>query len=829
MSVLLACLCGSIALAAPPKPRLSKEGVDFFEKRIRPLLVHNCYECHSGDAAKAKGHLLLDSAEGIHKGGDSGAVIMPGHADDSLLVEAIRYEGLQMPPKGQLDEDAIQNIVEWINMGAPDPRVGKAGKPRNKIDLAEAKKYWAFKPAKLSPPPEVSDSRWPHTNIDRFVRAAQERENLTPVRDADRLTLIRRVTFDLTGLPPTPAEVDAFLKDESASAFATVVDRLLASPHFGERWARHWLDVVHYAESSGKDRNIPYRYAWRYRDYVIDALNCDKPYDRFITEQIAGDLLPSRGAEQKNEHLVATGLLAIGPKGVNTRNEEQFAMDVIDDQIDVVGRAMLGMTIACARCHDHKFDPIPTADYYALAGIFRSTQTQAGTEAGKKAALDARLISLSDTSNSLKPTSDELKAETKRQQEIAKLEAEIEQIRKTARQAAKAGMPKAKGKKGGAPKAQPRSMQVNAQAVRDKVKELRDEIEKLEGQKTPTRNLAMGVVESSTPTNCQVLVRGEIKDKGTEVPRGVLTVLKTSSANHINPRRSGRLELAQWISSKSNPLTARVMANRVWSHLFGQGLVESVDNFGALGSEPSNPALLDNLAFQFMNDNWSVKKLIRSIVLSHTYQLSSDHNEANYDHDPSNVNLWRVDRRRLDAEEIRDAMLYASGQLDLARPTGSYVMDLDNGPVRGKELQGLHKATNVRSVYLPIVRGNVPDFLQVFDAADPSLIVGKRDVTTVPTQALFLMNNPFVLKQSEEMAKRILKDKDHDQATRIELAYRLALSRLATQEEHDAVAKYLNNYRAKLESSGHKGNAQLAAWTSLCQTLFESGEFRYVY
>ncbi len=311
--------------------------------------------------------------------------------------------------------------------------------------------------------------------------------------------------------------------------------------------------------------------------------------------------------------------------------------------------------------------------------------------------------------------------------------------------------------------------------MRDKVKELRDEIEKLEAQKTPAGNLAMGVVEAPAPTNCQVLVRGEIKDKGAEVPRGVLTVLKTPAANRINPRHSGRLELAQWIASKSNPLTARVMANRVWSHLLGHGLVESVDNFGSLGSEPSNPELLDALAFQFMNEGWSVKKLIRSIVLSHTYQLSSEHNAVDYEHDPANIYLWRVDRRRLDAEEIRDAMLLACGQLNVERPSGSLVMDLDNGPVRGRELQEVHKATNVRSIYLPIVRGNLPDFMQVFDAADPSLIVGKRDVTTVPTQALFLMNNPFVLRQAEEMAKRILKDKDRDQSTRIDMAYRLAL------------------------------------------------------
>ncbi len=826
MVALVALLAASAAGAAPGKPKATKEGLEFFEKRIRPILVQNCYECHSGDKAKAKGHLLLDSAEGMLQGGESGAAIMPGAPDDSLLVEAIRYEGLQMPPKGQLPEDVVQDIVQWIEMGAPDPRVGKAAKPRDKIDMAAARRYWAFRAPKAGTPPEVSDSRWPIAPIDHYVRATQEKEKLTPVGDADRLTLIRRVTFDLTGLPPTPEEVDAFLKDPASNALETVVDRLLASPRFGERWARHWLDLVHFAESSGKERNIPYRYAWRYRDYVIDAINADKPYDRFIIEQVAGDLLPARNKEEKNEHLIATGFLTVGPKGVNTPNEEQFVMDVIDDQIDVVSRALLGMTVACARCHDHKFDPIPTADYYALAGIFRSSATFAGVERGKKSSLDGRLIALADTPGSYKRTPEQVEAAKKHADEIAQVESQIAKIRQMARQA---GKPDRKSKKGkGQPKPQAVS-QINPAAVREKLKELRDELDKLEAKATPPDNLAMGVNESDKPTNCQVLVRGEVKDKGPEVERGVLTVLKASPTVRINPRHSGRLELAQWIASKSNPLTARVMVNRVWSHLFGQGLVESVDNFGALGGEPSHPELLDALAFQFMNQGWSTKKLIRSIVLSRTYQLGSAYNEANFAVDPDNKFLWRHVPRRLDAEEIRDAMLLASGELKFERPNGSPVMEFDNGIIRGRELQALRKLPNVRSIYLPVIRGNLPDIFQVFDVADPSLIVGKRDVTTVPTQALFLMNSPFVLKQAEDFAQRILAEKDRDQGTRIDMAYRLALSRLASDEERANVAKFLKDYRQKLVDGEHKGNAQLAAWTSLCQTLFQTGEFRYAY
>ncbi len=338
------------APAAPPaaEQRPTKEGADFFENRIRPVLVHNCYECHSGDPAKAKAHLVLDTHDGLRKGGDSGAPVVVGHANDSLLIEAIRYEGLEMPPKGKLSDETIDDFVTWVEMGAPDPRSGKAAHPKDKVDLAEARRYWAFQPPKAPPVPQLKDPSWPLGPLDALVRARQEQAGVNPVADADRTTLIRRVTFDLTGLPPSPEEIDAFVADKSSGALETVVDRLLASPHFGERWGRHWLDVVRYGESTGKDRNLPYRYAWRYRDYVIDAFNQGKPFDRFIVEQLAGDLLPAKDAAQRDTLLVATGFLAIGPKGVNVKKPEQFRMDQIDDQVDVTTRAFLGLTVACA-------------------------------------------------------------------------------------------------------------------------------------------------------------------------------------------------------------------------------------------------------------------------------------------------------------------------------------------------------------------------------------------------------------------------------------------------------------------------------------------------
>ncbi|HWA99868.1 MAG TPA: DUF1549 domain-containing protein, partial [Pirellulales bacterium] len=367
----LALGCASVLEAAnapkAPARRLPKEQVDFFEQKIRPVLIHKCYECHSGDPEKAKGHFVLDTRAGLRKGGESGVVIHPGDPDHSPLIEAIRYEELQMPPKAKLADEVIEDFVHWVKMGAPDPRIGAAANPKRKINFAEAKHFWAFQPPKASPPPVVKDAAWPKTDVDRFVLARLEQSGLRPVADADKPALLRRVTFDLTGLPPTPEEIDAFVGDHSPEALSSVVDRLLASPRFGEHWGRHWLDVVRYGESTGKDRNIPYRFAWRYRDYVIDAFNDDKHFNRFIVEQIAGDLVPGFDQKEPAERdrlLIATGMLALGPKGVNV-DREQFRMDEADDQIDVTTRAFMGLTVACARCHDHKFDPIPTTDYYA--------------------------------------------------------------------------------------------------------------------------------------------------------------------------------------------------------------------------------------------------------------------------------------------------------------------------------------------------------------------------------------------------------------------------------------------------------------------------------
>ena len=815
------------ATARVAEPRLTQEGVEFFEKRIRPVLVASCYKCHSGDPAKAKGGLLLDTHDGLRKGGESGEVVALGNPEKSLLIEALKFEGVEMPPTGKLPDEVITDFETWVTMGAPDPRKARSGGVQSKADLlATAQRFWAFQRPRGSTPPAVQDTSWPSSDIDRFVLARLEKDGLRPVANADRSTLLRRLSFDLTGLPPTPEELDAFLNDQAANAVEKVVDRLLDSPRFGERWGRHWLDVVRYGESSGKERNLPYRYAWRYRDYVIDAFNNDTPFDRFILEQLAGDLIEPKKPEEHDKRLVATGFLALGPQSAATKNPEQFKLDVIDDQIDVTGRAFLGLTIACARCHDHHFDPIPTSDYYALAGMFHSTETYSGIGPGRRTVSQSRLLKLfsADGSSTRSPE------EYKREKEIAGLTQQLKLLRNQLTRPAQsmAVLPAVK-RNPNQRQSLVKAFKAQQQDIRKQIQTLEDKLDEIEGDSTDPGNLAMGVAEAERPSNVPIQIHGELSEKGPVVPRGVLTVLKTPMNTIIPEHRSGRLQLAYWIADRANPLTARVMVNRVWAHLFGQGLVDTVDNFGTLGSQPSHPELLDTLAVQFMEQKWSVKRLIRTLVLSRTYQLSTVHDEHNYEKDPDNRLLWRMPHRRLDAEEIRDAMLMAGGQLDLQRPEGSVVMQLSNKGVNaGKGMQEVRKPSNVRSVYLPVVRGQVPAMLGVFDMADPNLIVGKRDVTTVPTQALFLMNNPFVLNQAREMARRILRQEGLNPNARIDLAYRLALGRLATPSERDQAASYLADFRKTLEADQTPGNPQLISWSSFCQTLFQSGQFRYV-
>lgn len=801
--------------AAVHAKELTAKGVEYFEKQIRPVLVQRCYSCHSSSVKEPKGGLVLDTRAGLRKGGESGAVIVPGNIEESLLIQAIKFEGLEMPPGNKLPDDVIHAFEKWVEMGAPDPRTGKPEASR-KVNVAEARNFWSFKKPVKPQVPNVRDTSWPINDIDRFVLAKLEAKNMHPVADANRATLLRRLCYDLTGLPPTADQVIKFAGNGSQISFPAVVDHFLDSPHFGERWGRHWLDVARYGESTGKERNIAYPYAWRYRDYVIDSFNKDKPYDRFVREQIAGDLLPFKSAAERNENVIATGFLAIGTKSLNEKNREQYLLDVADEQIDVATRAVLGMTVACARCHDHKFDPISAADYYAVAGIFRSTEVLAGVRPGNnKTGYDGQYMKLSEGNG--------YSAEQKK--EMAKLADEMKADRDKLAQTTAAlrfsGLKKDKKEK----------LKSEQDRLESRIKKHDKDMKAIRDNPGAGDEPVMAVHDSNKPANVQIRIRGEVKELGPEVPRGIPVVLATDRISKFETPQSGRQQLAAWMTSRDNPLTARVEVNRIWAHLFGKGIVESTDNFGSLGDDPTHPELLDYLAIRFMEQGWSVKKMIREIMLSRVYQLGSDHHAANYAVDADNHLLWRVNRRRLEAEAIRDSILSVSGLLDTNRPEGSLAKKFAGEEVgRGKAAAPKQNDVKCRSVYLTIFRNSVPDILGVFDMADPSLIVPQREVTTVATQALFMMNSPFVAENTNATAKKLLAESGLKDTDRVIRLFLMTLNRPPTTSERTRSLAYLQEYEQLLDGKETPPlEKRVSAWASLCQTLMASGEFRYVY
>jgi len=615
----------------------------------------------------------------------------------------------------------------------------------------EEKGFWAYQPVQEVAPPAVKDDSWIASPVDRFILSRIEQSGLKPAPSADKRTLLRRATFDLTGLPPTPDEIDAFLKDESPTAFEKVVTRLLDSPHYGERWGRHWLDVVRYADSTANDANAVMRYAWRYRNYVIDAFNRDLPYDQFVVEQLAGDLLPpTDDISTRLRRTIATGYLMIGPKALAETDKEQSRLDIVDDQLDVTGRAMLGLTLACARCHDHKFDAIRAIDYYALAGIFRSTE----------------------------PFMDE---------------------------------------------------------ARNSSMWWEFPLFQAPGEK-PFMVMAP---KETVPKDLRIHLRGNRFTLGPVAPRGYLQVI-SPTAPAVEPSHSGRLELARWIASKDNPLTARVMVNRVWQHHFGRGIVATSDNFGVRGERPSHPELLDYLATQFVANGWSIKKLHRMIVLSNTYRQQSRPSDAARKADPENRFLAWFPQRRLSAEEVRDTVLAVSGQLDRAPGTNeaaealwkeAEIQDEKRGfaPNRMQADHPFYTDFRKRSVYFPVVRNMLPDVLALFDGADPNNVTAVRNDTTVPSQSLFLLNSRFVREQSQQFAKGLLADEKATDAARCERAHLVALGRPASAEEQNLAGQFLEAYlKATIAQARPESERRLSAWQSYCQTLFCANEFLYV-
>jgi hypothetical protein len=854
-----------------------KEGLDFFEKKIRPVLVERCYECHSSGAKKLEGSLRLDTRETARKGGDLGPAIVPGEPDKSLLIQAIRYtdENLQMPPKekGRLPAEVVADFEAWVKRGAPDPRDGTAP-PANAVDIAAARQRWPYTPMVEPAIPAVKDTSWPRSPIDHFILAKLEEKGLAPAPDAEERTLLRRVTYDLVGLPPSLEELEAFLDHshtltpshagdasesvrvrEYESAYRATIERLLASPHYGERWGRHWLDVVRYADTAGDNSDYPIPQMYRYRNWVIEAINADMPYDRFIREQLAGDLLSADSTEADStearyRQIIATGYIA-NARRFGSRVDDYPQHLTIEDTIDNLGRAFLGHTLNCARCHNHKFDPITTEDYYALYGIFHSTRYPwPGIELEKRQRdfvplADGEVVAAALAER--KKIDDALVAEVKAAEEAKKAaDGAVKEA-----QAKLDELKKARGDDG-------ESVDSNeakaAQAVLEEAKKLAAERDK-ELKATKKRRegaeqsplpfeWAYAVAEGKKIENCQVQLKGDPARLGSMVERRFPLVLG-GQALPSEEKGSGRLELADWIASPANPLTARVMVNRIWQHHFGRGLVATPNDFGRQGQPPSHPELLDWLALRFIESGWSLKAMHRMILGSRTYQMSSGGVQSSkfkvqssdgestlnlepgtlnsMTVDPSNTLLWHFPRRRLDAESIRDTLLVLGGNLDRT-PGGAHPFppQKDWDFTQHKPFKAVYD-TNRRSVYLMTQRIVRHPFLAIFDGPDTGASTASRVTSTTPLQALYLLNEEFVHEQASRLAERLRALKDGaakaSDAERIDLAYTLLFARPASEDERKLGAEYLAKVDAKLGDGG---------WESYVRVLLRTSELVYV-
>jgi hypothetical protein len=1041
----------------------AQSSADFFEKNIRPLFAAKCSVCHTG--ANAAGGLKFDSRESLLKGGTRGPAMVPGKPGESLLLRAVRHaEGtLRMPPGVKLPESETALVARWIEMGAQWGAAAPAAQPGTE-------KFWSFTPPADPAVPAVNDKAWVKNPIDAFILQKLEEKGLAPARPADKRALLRRATYDLTGLPPAPEEIRDFLADNSPRAFEKVVARLLASPRYGERWGRHWLDVARYADSNGLDENLVYRNAYRYRDYVIQSFNQDKPYDQFLEEQIAGDLLPDTGDLQTTfERWTATGFLSLGAKMLAEDDPVKMEMDIIDEQVDTISRTFMGLTVGCARCHDHKFDPIPQADYYSLAGIFKSTKTMenfkvvarwheyvlapkadrdrlqahlerieeknkeiakitqaenekltlaakqragayllAAYEAGQNPPLqvlpadapvlwerEAARFDGGNISKTIEKNKTNVEKDSKgpyfaeykvaagaageyqielldmergagtadllidgilvkrgeppvqnRQaspdaggwaplgifplqagENVVRLEhktrfpyfarirvapnplppgapiprtlAQIARRRNVnpsfldqmvdhlgrSRGAAASALyafenfgaakpsgdwasPAAKLFEGAAlstrEEVAARYQHLFLQALDEKaaaadpglgalrqllterfgpfrapgdardyypaaarreIARIEEERRKLESE-TPEFPQAMGVRESAKIGDLPLHIRGSHWTLGDTVPRRFLRAIAGENQQPIGPETSGRLELARWLTRKDHPLTARVMANRIWRWHFGRGIVPSTDNFGRLGEKPANQPLLDWLAHRFIEQNWSVKAMHRLIMLSNTYQMSSAYNDAAFEADPENSRLWRFSRRRLEAEAIRDAVMSVTGNLQFV-DGGSILTYKDRQYVANTSRRGgVDYDRNIRAVYLPVIRSSMYDVFTAFDLPDPSTPLGDRDSTIVAPQALFMLNGSILLSGTRKMADSLLALPDADDAARIRQAYERALSRPPSSGEVDQALTFIGNIEKALPPGTKDRRAR--AWQSFCKALLASNEFIYV-
>lgn len=806
------------ARGAEPQPPLPTDAA-FFDGKVGPLLASRCIGCHGPDVTE--GGLRLDSLAGLAAGGRSGPVIRPGVAEESLLLQAVQRldESLAMPPDEPLTPAEVDTLAAWIAGGAVHPHgvIRPADSPP-----AGTTDHWSLLPLETPAVPTFDVSR-EHTSqhaVDAFIFADLSQRGLTPTAPADRHTLIRRLSFTLTGLPPTPDEVDAFVADKSPQAFDKIVERLLASPHYGEHWARHWLDVVRYADSNGLDENVAHGNAWRYRDWCIRAFNDDMPFDDFLRAQIAGDLLAADREDEAErvEMHVATGFLSLGPKSLAEGDQTKLAMDIIDEQIDTLGRSVLGMSLGCARCHDHKFDPVTQRDYYALAGIFKSTQTMDSLK---------RLATWHE--HVIAPPAARQAFEEHQQRIAAATEAIEAYLTETRRQLAAAKPEGQGGASGTAADTGKIPEKALPEAARSHLAKLREKLKQLEAD-APSLDSAMGVAEGK-PEETRIHVRGSHLMLGSLVPRGVPAVLQFAGPVKIPPQGSGRRELADWIVDPRHPLTARVLANRVWRWHFGRGLVRSTDNFGTTGEPPTNQPLLDWLAAQLVESGWSLKSLHRLILSSRTWQQSSDSATsptaaAALHADPDNTLWWRADVRRLEAESIRDAMLASSGLLD--RTAGGSLLQVANRAFVFNHLSkdDTRYDSRRRSIYLPVIRNHIHDALWLFDCTDGAICVGDRPTSTVASQALYLLNSEFVIDTAASIAAGIVAAAPDDFPSRLLLLFRRLFGRPPTAAEEKAVRRAIDRLEKELgRPEITAADRNRAAWTAVCQTLLVSDDF----
>lgn len=752
--------------------------LQFFESKVRPLLVERCHSCHSAKAKKLRGGLLLDNRAALLKGGDSGPALVPGEPDRSLLIKAIRYHDadLQMPPTGKLPDQAVAVLTEWVRRGAPFPGGSGAVVAKEGVNLEEGRKFWSFQPLRPVPPPAVKNSAWPRKTIDRFLLAELDKRGLAPSATADPRVLIRRASFDLIGLPPTPEEMDAFVGVRAEDAYARLIDKLLASPHYGERWGRHWLDLVRYCdigESWVQSKGKPYLY----RDWVIRALQDDMPYDQFVQKQLAADLMPGT----KPADLAALGFLGLSPQYWKELNLDKEVIRVVvaeewEERIAAVTGTFLGLTVACARCHDHKFDPITMHDYYALAGVLASSR-------------------LAD--RSLLPEA-QASAVRKAHERVRDLQKQIDKLQ------AKKPVP-AEGAK-------------QIEDLKMQIETLKKETPHFDSPEVAGLDEAGLYVLADGPHRTKVeykpgvaldlavQIRGNPANPGPVVPRRFLAVLSSDVPKPFI-QGSGRLELAQAMVKEAGLLAARVLVNRVWKLHFGTGLVETLSDFGAQGDRPSHPQLLDDLAARFVQNGWSIKWLHREIMLSAAYQQTSLVGQAARlpatTIDPDNRLLWRMNRRRLDVEAWRDAMLAVAGTLK--KDQGGPALDLSDPNNTRRTLYGIVK------------RRELNDVLRLYDFPDPVTHSATRVPTTTPLQQLFTLNSPFVQNQSAALVRRLKTETPAGGEGRVRRAYQLLFGRPPTEGQLRVALTFLTD-----------GQGSDAVWEQYVQVLLGSNEFMFV-